>query len=236
MDQAVGASGLKHVKIREHVRSLVENAAPGSPAPSERELVRHFGVARMTVRQAVDALVAEGLLERIPGRGTFVATPRSRAGRLLSHTEELGIRGLTGQSQTLVAREERAGPGVAKALAISEGDLVVHWRRVRRAENVPLAVEDAYLNAALVPGLVQPVMPASLYAALAERGLRPSWAEDSVKADAATAEEARLLEVGVGSPVLRVSRRGVAGETPVHVSRSTYRGDRYTFWVRLADQ
>src|SRR5690349_20793450 len=59
---------LKHVQVREYVRTLVTGAAPGSPAPSERELVHRFGVARMTVRQAMDALVVEGLLERIPGR------------------------------------------------------------------------------------------------------------------------------------------------------------------------
>ena len=51
------------------MRALVSGGAPGTPAPSERELVQHFGVARMTVRQAMDALVVEGLLERIPGRG-----------------------------------------------------------------------------------------------------------------------------------------------------------------------
>ena len=65
---------LKHVQVREHVRSLIEAQPPGSAAPSERELVARFGVARMTVRQALDALVAEGLLERIPGRGTFSRT------------------------------------------------------------------------------------------------------------------------------------------------------------------
>ena len=80
---APGGAVHKHVQVREYVRSLVAGAEPGTPAPSERELVHHFGVARMTVRQALDALVAEGLLERIPGRGTFVAeqprTSRRRA-------------------------------------------------------------------------------------------------------------------------------------------------------------
>ena len=74
-----GAIGVhKHVQVREYVRSLIGGAQPGTPAPSERELVQLFGVARMTVRQALDALVAEGLLERIPGRGTFVADTRRR--------------------------------------------------------------------------------------------------------------------------------------------------------------
>src|SRR4051812_35188197 len=67
----------KHVRVREYVRPLLDGAEPGTPTPSERELVQRFGVARMTVRQALDALVAEGLLERVPGRGTFVAEARS---------------------------------------------------------------------------------------------------------------------------------------------------------------
>ena len=84
---------LKHVQVREYVRSLVAGNAPGSPAPSERELVHRFGVARMTVRQALDALVVEGLLERIPGRGTFVARPRRVATRITGYTEEMTRRG-----------------------------------------------------------------------------------------------------------------------------------------------
>ena len=109
---------LKHVQVREHVRSLIEAQPPGSAAPSERELVARFGVARMTVRQALDALVAEGLLERIPGRGTFVAQPPKTAGRLTSFTEEIRRRGMLPESQTLLARVEQAGPGVARALDI----------------------------------------------------------------------------------------------------------------------
>ena len=54
---------------------MIVGAEPGTPAPSERELVQQFGVARMTVRQALDALVAQGLLERVAGRGTFVPEP-----------------------------------------------------------------------------------------------------------------------------------------------------------------
>src|SRR5215216_6346328 len=67
--------GRKHLLVREYVRSLIVDAEPGSPAPSERDLVEQFGVARMTVRHALDGLVAQGLLERIPGRGTFVTKP-----------------------------------------------------------------------------------------------------------------------------------------------------------------
>lgn len=224
---------LKHVQVREYVRSLVSGSAPGSPAPSERELVQHFGVARMTVRQAMDALVVEGLLERIPGRGTFVARPRRTASRITGYTEEMTRRGMLAESQTLVARREQAGPGVARALSLTEGDAVIHWRRLRRADGVPMCVEDAYLNEVLLPGFLQSGMPTSLYDALEARGLRPSWAEDSINADKATAEESNLLEVDPMSAVLRHSRRALCGEKVVEVSRSVYRADRFTLWVQL---
>lgn len=238
MDEVLLSEGraLKHVQVREYVRSLVTGSAPGSPAPSERELVHRFGVARMTVRQAMDALVVEGLLERIPGRGTFVARPRRVASQLTSFTEEMSRRGLLGESQTLLARREQAGPGVARALNVSEGDAVIHWRRLRRADGAPMCLEDAYLNEVLIPGFLQTGMPTSLYAALDARGLRPSWAEDSITADLAGEDEAVLLEIEAGAPVLRHSRRAFCDEKVVEVSRSVYRADRFTLFVQLGQE
>jgi GntR family transcriptional regulator len=79
-------------------------------------------------------------------------------------------------------------------------------------------------------------MPTSLYEALGARGLRPTWAEDSITADTASEEEARLLEVEPGVAVLRHSRRALAGEKVVEVSRSVYRSDRFTLWVQLGQE
>ncbi len=235
MDVKLAETGLKHVQVREYVRGLVAEAAPGSAAPSERELVAHFGVARMTVRQALDVLVAEGLLERVPGRGTFVAHPRPPVGRLSSYTEDMVGRGLLPESQTLIARREQAGPGVARALDISAGDAVIHWKRLRRADQQIVCVEDTYLNEVLLPGFLQSGMPTSLYQALDERGLRPTWAEDAVSAEAATGDEASLLEVEPGSPLLHLSRRALRAEKVVNVSRTAFRPDRFTMHVHVGD-
>lgn len=227
---------LKHVQVREYVRTLVEGLEPGAPAPSERELVTRFGVARMTVRQAMDALVSEGLLERMPGKGTFVARPRRGVARPISFSEEMHRRGLQPESQTLLSRIEQAGPGVSRALGITEGDAVLHWRRLRRADGAPMCIQDSFLNEVLLPGFHEKHMPTSLFDSLTLRGLRPTWAEDAIAASLATVEEAELLEIDEGAAVLRVSRRAVCGDVTVEVSRSAYRADRFTMWVQLGDE
>ena len=223
---------LKHVAIREYVRALVEGSAPGTAAPSERDLVERFGVARMTVRQALDALVGEGVLERFPGRGTFVAAPRRTASGVTSFSEEMERRGITAESRTLAADQLPAGENLARALEVDAGVPVVHWRRLRMAEGRPLCLSDAFLDRTRVPGLLE-ALPASLYDDLAERGLRPTWAEDRLTAATATPEEAALLEVPPGSAVLRHHRRALAGDAVVEVSRTVYRGDAYTLNLQL---
>lgn len=229
-------SPLKHVTVREYVREAVARLPVGAAAPSERELVQRFAVARMTVRQALDTLVAEGLLERMPGRGTFVAQPRARVGQVRSYTDEMHARGMLPESQTLLLREEKAGPGVARALQITEGDAVIHWRRLRRADGHTMCLENAYLSEVLLPGFVAAPIPISLYDDLAQRGLRPNWAEDSVRADLATAEESEALGIAPDAVVMRIERRALRDDKVVEVSRSTYRADRFTLWVQFSER
>lgn len=230
---SAGGRALKHEAIREYVRQLVADELPGSAAPSERELVTRFGVARMTVRQALDALVGEGLLERVPGRGTFVARPRRAATPVLSFTEEMTRRKMVPESQTLLLRLEQAGAGVARALGITEGDAVVHWRRLRHADGAPMSIEDSYLNEVLLPGFLQGAVPTSLYEELQARGLRPTWVEDALTADIVATDEAALLGVAGGSPVVRKQRRALADDKVVEVSRGVYRADRYMLRLSL---
>lgn len=225
----------KYVQVREYVRGLVATALPGSPAPSERELVNVFAVARMTVRQAIDALVAEGLLERRPGRGTFVA---ARTGHqmhaVVGLTEYMALRGVGVTSRSVAIRMQQAGPGVARALSIPEGADVVHWRRVRYADGNPLGLEDVYLPHELVPDLVR-AEPPSLYDYLEEKGLRPTSNDDTYSADAASIEDSEFLEVEVGTPVLRKQRRALVDRIPIEVSRGAWRTDTHALWLRFGD-
>ncbi len=229
---AAAEARLKHVRVREYVRQLVHDAEPGDPAPSERDLVQKFGVARMTVRHALDALVGQGLLERVPGRGTFVAKPHfDMQARLSSYSEEMRRRGKDPGSRTLLLREEKAGPGVARALEVDEGHTLIHWQRLRLADGEPLCISDVYLSQDMFPTFLDQDPPDSLYAWFEVQGMTPSWGEDSVQAGAASEIEADQLGIANGAPVLHVSRRAFAREVACEVSRTVYRADRFTLWV-----
>jgi GntR family transcriptional regulator len=226
---------LKHVQVREYVRDLIQDLPEGAPAPSERGLMQHFGVARMTVRQAIDALVSEGLLERAPARGTFVCKSPRPLSRPMSFAEDAQARGwLSTTTENLQSGLGQAGPGVAKALGITPGDAVIHWRRRRRLDGVPLCFQDVYLNEVLLPGFLRAGLPHSLYSSLASRGLRPTAAEDQFSADIANAVDADLLDLEIGDPVLRHSRRGLVGDVVIELSRSVYAGRRFTWWTPLS--
>ncbi|MFC7504186.1 GntR family transcriptional regulator [Nocardioides sp. CPCC 206347] len=225
---------LKHVEIREYVRDLVRGSVPGTAAPSERDLVDRFGVARMTVRQALDALVGEGVLERFPGRGTFVAAPRRVPTGVSGFTEDMAGKGLVADSRTVVAERLAPSPSVAGALRLRPDETVVHWQRLRLVDGRPVCLSDAFLPDHMVPGLLEK-LPASLYDDLAARGVRPTWAEDDIAARTATDVEARLLDLPVGGVVLRRSRRAMWRDIPIEVSRTIYRSDQYSVGLLLRD-
>jgi GntR family transcriptional regulator len=228
-------TGLKYVRVRDYLRSLVTHElAVGDAIPSERLLCERFGVSRMTVRQAVDALVVDGLLEREQGRGTFVApTKMDIEVRLASFGEDMRRRGMEPSSKVLAAEEVAATPDIADALELLPGELVFSLHRVRYADSKPMAIEQTWVPSRLAPGLFDDGAPDSVYGELRRRGLEPDWGEDTVAAAEIDAKDAELLGVLAGKAVLRLARRTFAGEIACAYSRSSYRADRYELWVPL---
>ncbi|QKD80106.1 GntR family transcriptional regulator [Actinomyces marmotae] len=226
----------KYVVVRDHLLALIaDGLEPGSPIPSERELCETFSVSRMTVRQAIDTLVVDGALERHQGRGTFVSQPKLDLQlRLSSFTDEMRRRGMEPGSVFLTAETTRATPQVAQALEIATGDEVHHLRRLRTADSTPMAIEENWLTASLLPGLLEGALDFSVYQRLGEVGLEPSWGEDVIQGHVVSSEEAILLGVPEGAPALDITRRAFHDDVAVDYSRSLYRADRYTLWVPVA--
>lgn len=227
---------MKYVTVREHLRELIADGLPvGAPIPSERELCEQFGVSRMTVRQAVDALVVEGALERVQGRGTFVAQPKVDLQlRLTPFEEEMRRRGM--EPGTTVLRAERTQPpaDVAAALERTPAEEVYHLLRIRLADGTPMALEETWVPAILAPDLLAQGPPPDVFGALTARGLAPSWGEDTIEAVRIGPAEADMLDVRPGAPGLRIGRRTFSGDVAVEYTRSLYRGDRYSLWVPVS--
>jgi GntR family transcriptional regulator len=226
----------KHQQLREILLDLIEGSTSEAPIPSERELVKRYGVARMTVRQAVESLVAEGRLFKVAGKGTFVARPKvDLQARLTSFGEEMVRRGMVPSSTVLTFGRVDATVQLGRQLATEPGSPLVHLKRLRLADGTPMSVERLWLPERLVPGLADGPAPDSVYATLSLKfGLSPDWGEDVIEAAVADSEVSAALQVKVGSPVLHIERRSYAGVEVIAYSVSIYRADRYQLWVPLA--
>ncbi|GAA1719911.1 GntR family transcriptional regulator [Isoptericola hypogeus] len=227
----------KYLAVRAFLADLVATElAVGDAVPSERSLTEKFGVSRMTVRQAVDALVTEGVLERAQGRGTFVAPPRADFEmRLTTFGEEARRRGLVPGAQVLSAGVAPATAPVAEAVDREPGTPMHHVVRLRTADGNPMSVEEAWIPVDLAPDLLAGGVPESLYAALRARGLDPTWGEETITAADATPEELDTLQMRTSRAVMRTSRRTFGGDAPLMFSRASYRGDRYSVFVPLRE-
>jgi GntR family transcriptional regulator len=221
----------KQRRLRARLDDLIAAMAPGEPLPAERDLARDLGVARMTLRRAVDAMVADALVVRRQGAGTFVA-PAKVAHRLAanSFSADMRARGLRPGSRTLSSSRAPAGVMLAALLDIPAGSPVLHVRRLRLADGEPMAVEDLHVPADLVPGLVgEELEDRSYYELIAERyGHRIASGTQTAEAALTSAEDAAALGVEPGVPAFCFERTcRVDGGRVAEFVRSVYRGDRY---------
>ena len=175
MPKNPGKRPAKYVIVRNHLLELVRNGlASGSPVPSERELCEQFEVSRMTVRQAIDTLVVDGVLERHQGRGTFVSPPKlDLQVRLTSFTQEMQRRGMEPGVVMLQAETVASDETVAEALELEAGAEVHHLRRLLTANAIPMAIEENWIPAALLPDLLRTSPNFSVYAELTQVGMAP---------------------------------------------------------------
>ncbi|GAA3716850.1 GntR family transcriptional regulator [Nonomuraea antimicrobica] len=189
-------------QIKEHIRELVDGGVwhQGTRLPSERELIARLGVSRITVRQALRDLVAEGYLASAAGKGFFVA---ARPGpqelhALVSHTAAMTADDVVPSSRVLDCSVMAASAAVARKLRLPVGAEVVHLARVRLGDGVPLTVQRVWLPHHLVPGLAETDFSrASLFEQLRGRfGLRLVKADTTVSARLADPEEAGELDLG----------------------------------------
>jgi GntR family transcriptional regulator len=237
-DDGVGEPRIpKYYGLKRHLMEMTETMPPGSAVPPERTLSLEFGTSRTTVRQALQELVVEGRLERIQGKGTFVAKPKvAQALRLTSYTEDMRAQGLEPTSRLLEIGYVLADDTLAERLAVRPRARVLRIERLRLANGEPMAIETTHLSAQRFPGLRRNLAKSnSLYATLSEKyDVKLLEAEETIETVPAAPRDAHLLGTDVGLPLLLLSRHSIGEDgLPVEFVRSLYRGDRYKFVAHL---
>lgn len=197
-----------HVQLEEIIRQKISGGewASGQMIPSENELSRMYDVSRMTIRNVITKLVLEGMFERIPGKGTFVtaqkivASPLSYAGI----REQLERMGYEVSTQLLSIEQQRADAKCAKLFAMHADSLFYVVRRLRYVRGVPLSIHTSYIPALLCPDLdSHDIVGEQLCVVLNKSyGLVPSKTAETLESVGATREEAELLHIRYGHPLL----------------------------------
>jgi GntR family transcriptional regulator len=230
LPQVSSGNAVTRQNLRARLRELIASAKPGDRLPSERTLSRRWNAARMTVRHATDALIAEGLVTRRRGSGTYVLPPPVvRILALTSFTQDMRDRGLVPSSRLLTFERRPAEATDAERLDVPVGQQVLRFTRLRLGNGDPMAIETVWIEATLVPGLEPADLDGSLYELLAKRyGLVPGSADATIEPvlpDVATRE---LLGTTHLQAALFVRMTDADPEGRVlMVADCIYRGDRY---------
>jgi GntR family transcriptional regulator len=231
-----------YLQVKDAVKNLVAGGElqPGDMLTTELALSEQLGISRLVVHRAYRELVAEGLLTRKRAKGTFVSPPVDRSyavvGPLFGLTEKMAHYGMKSSNRILVQELIPGNEELQEQLRLGKGGGVVHLYNLRLVGELPLCVEDVYLPADRFPKLADIDMNnRSLYSTLDKLyDAHPEEALDVVSAGAATREEAQLLGINRGAPVMRVKRTSTDRHgLPVEYSKVVFHAERYQVVARV---
>jgi GntR family transcriptional regulator len=226
----------KHVQLSDALAELASSElGPDAAIPSERELMTTYDVSRSTVRKSIETLIADGLLHRIHGKGTFVARPRlaSRL-HLASFSQDMRRRGHVPSTALLGIEADVPPAEVAAALELEPAEVAWRLSRTRLADGQPIALETGWYPQRQLPGLDRQDLTGSLYELFKEvYGLVIDTAEQTLWGESADTVVARRLDAPPHTPLLVFRRVSRAGDLAVEHVVSRYRGDRYQIHMSL---
>ncbi|WP_420396379.1 GntR family transcriptional regulator [Nioella sp.] len=237
LDQVAGP---RYVQLRKRIEKAMDPEVgilpPGASLPSEREIASLTGLSRVTVRNAIQALVESGTVIQRQGSGTFVTEKAQRVEQSLSHltsfSEDMSRRGMKSTSVWLERSICLPSPEETIALALSANDSVARISRLRMADDRPMAIERAALPVDILPNPI--AVTTSLYDVLEQDGNRPVRAIQKISAINLGQDDADLLGVAEGAAGLRIERVSYLPSGRVaEFTKSIYRGDAYDFVAEL---
>ncbi|MFC4652681.1 GntR family transcriptional regulator [Lactococcus nasutitermitis] len=221
-----------HDTLKEEVGASIWQI--GQRLPSERDLAERFGVSRMTARQAITALVEEGILDRRVGSGTYVASRRVREKMrgTTSFTDIIKAQGKEPSSEVLSYTRTLPNDVECEKLNISKNDFIIRMERIRYADKVPICFEVASIPYELVKSFDKKSITSNFFKTLEESGYEISRSEQIVSAKKVSTEVADYLKIRVGSAILGVTQVSYfSDETAFEYVLSQYVGDRFEFYL-----
>lgn len=224
-----------YIQIHNQLRQNIEDGKwqVGTKIPAERELAAEFHVSRMTLRQAIQALVDEGILERRVGAGTFVANQKvqEKMSGVTSFTELMQAAGKTPASKTISYHLTIPSQTEIEKLALQDGDQVLRMERVRYGNDVPICFEIATIPAKLVDNFSKEEVTTSFYRTLEKKAkLYPGHAIQHISATKATEKIANYLQIKRGDALLRMTQLSYLQDgRPFEYVHTQYVGSRFEF-------
>jgi len=224
-----------HMQLKDILTSEILNDNFKDKIPSERELMDRFLVSRSTVREAISALVQEGILEKKHGKGTFIfhKPVEEWLGSITTYNEIVGEMGMKPGTRLLYQGAETAPESVGNTLGV---DKFYKIDRLRYADNIPIAIEKQYYPLDIGLKLKEfDLNNAAIYDLLElSLGIKLWRADQMITSVQPTREEAELLEIKESVSVLLIERLTYdSSDNLVEYLRGIFRADMYAFRIKL---
>lgn len=226
-----------YIQIHNQIKKDIEGGKwrVGERIPSERELAVDFSVSRMTLRQAIQTLVDEGILERRVGAGTYVASQKvqEKMSGVTSFTDVMLAQGKRPSSRTISYHVANPSISEMEKLKLQDGDQVLRMERIRFGDGTPISFEVATVPYVLVQDFSKSEVTRSFYHTLEKKGgYQLGGARQMVTATLASERIAEYLDIKRGEAILRLRQVSFLSDgRPFEYVRTQYVGSRFEFYL-----
>lgn len=228
-----------YLQIKEALKQRILDGdyAAHEQLPSESELMKIFGVSRITVRQALRDLHSDGLVFGVQGKGTFVSRPKvaQDVQRLQGFGEAMSLQGYETSTRVLTIKERKPPKAVADAFAVKKSEKVVEIVRLRYLNREPISVDQSFFPLEIGRKLFARDLATDIFPMLEnEMNLPLDYADLRIEATMADEETGQHLNVKSGTPVLKITRLVFTKNgKPIDFEYLSYRGDAYQYHLRI---
>ncbi|MGY3765291.1 GntR family transcriptional regulator [Vagococcus vulneris] len=226
-----------YLKIHDQIKTEIEEGkwCIGDRLPSERELSETFNVSRMTLRQAIQTLADEGILERKVGSGTYVARKKVKETMTgtTSFSDIIRAQGGNPSSKTLSYFVTKPSSSEMEQLDLKKDASIIKMERIRYADDIPICFEVASIPYDLISAYDKQEVTKSLYHVLTEKeNKKIGKSAQTISALVASERIAEYLDIKKGDAVLRLRQVSyLENGQPFEYVRSQYVGERFEFYL-----